>query len=307
LAASNHIDIDNLLGALPPAAAGFVLGIALGGASADEFAPAGALVQGAHGEACRAALRALGALPREQRAQSLAQLAGAANRAIPAGVERIHPGWLRAALDGEATAILLALVAGLPAEVVAVADEIVEARDEDPSLRAPAELEAEALAELRRALFAAFAPMPDPAAAARSDAPADAPEWRRLAALSPAALLDRLARTGAELLGASLHGAPPVVIARAAAGAGEAAGATVLASATGAVSPAQREHARSLVAAAAPLCQESSALGLAQAIGLIALAEMLAQQEADAAPVLAQRLPPAIGQLLLQARPRVPC
>src|SRR4051812_23207264 len=126
----------------------------MGGArGADPVQGAGRLA-GASGDACRAALQALAALGRDERARRLAAWAREVREPVPAGIERVHPGWLRAVLEREATSILLAVVAGLPAEVRAVAAEIVEARDDDPSPRAPAAVEPEALAELRRAVFA---------------------------------------------------------------------------------------------------------------------------------------------------------
>jgi hypothetical protein len=304
---------------LSAAACGFVLGRALapGGGRANGCAGAG----GRDALEALSALTALAALPPEARTRWLARLTERVSAAVPSRIERIHPGWLRAALQGESSPILLAVVAGLPPEVVAVAEEIVASRrEEEPELRGPAVIDPEPLAELRRALFAGLVDMPEAAASdaeqqagpgssatahagADPGALTDAADARWLASLSTDRLLEELARLGATVLGASLGGAPPEVIARAAARAGQPAAQRVLSSARAALSPAARSQARARVAAAAELL-EQTALGPATAVGLAEWAHRLANDSDGAAHAVAQRLPPSMGQLLLQARAR---
>src|SRR5262249_19760377 len=155
--------------------------------------------------------------------RAMARLLRRARAPVPDGIERVHPGWLRAALENEATPVLRALTDGLPPEVKAIAHELVVARDEGAVEVSPAMAD-EVLAELQRAVFASLTPMPSPAESER----ANAPTWLRLAALPLAALLTEIERRGAATLGTSLAGAPPAVVARAAAAAGNALAPAVL-------------------------------------------------------------------------------
>jgi hypothetical protein len=113
-----------------------------------------------------------------------------------------------------------------------------------------------------------------------------------------AALVEAVDRRGAEVLGASLHGAPAAMIARAVAGVGTPLGRVVLDAASTVPAPRARAQARALVARTRPLVAE---LGAARAIGLHALAQELAREEAAEEMVarVAQRLPPGLGQALL--------
>ncbi len=147
------------------------------------------------------------------------------------------------------------------------------------------------LAELRRAAFASLVPMPR-----RADAEhADAPPWLRLAVLPFPALLAEIERRGVMTLGTSLAGAPPAVVARAAASAGRALGAVVLEAARRSPAGEERERARALVAAAARAAETN--VGSTTVVGLLALASELAVA-AGAARVIAQRLPPRLGRIM---------
>ncbi len=241
--------------------------------------------------ACRAGLAALGGLDRAERARAVARLLRRARAPVADGIENVHPGWLRAALAGEATPILRAITEGLPPEVAAVAREVIGARDEGTPEVATAIAEAP-LAELRRAAFASLSPMPNAADAERADAPA----WFRLAVLPLAALLAEIDRRGAATLGISLAGAPPAVLARAAAAGGTALAPAVLEAARRSPLAEERERARALVAAAARVSETD--VGSTTIVGLLALAGELATMR-GAAQVIAQRLPPRLGRILL--------
>jgi hypothetical protein len=299
----------DLIGRLSPALRAVVLGLAVGGVRGVDPLDGAARIAGPEGEACRSALRALDALPREARARCLAALARAAIEPVPAGIERVHPGWLRAALAGEATPILLAVTAGLPAVVVAVAAEIADGRAEAPALRAPAAVPPGPLAELRRALFARFVAMPDPPLGPRAGEPPPS-WWRVLAALPADALAAEIARRGGETLGVSLQGAGPEVAARTAAGLGAAAARALRAAAAGpAVTAVERERARAFVVAAAAAMEMEVEDGArpaepAEGVGVEVVAEALAGEPDEAGRVLAQRLSPALGRMLLRVRDR---
>ena len=292
----------DFLDGLSSSACGFVWALALDAGEAGLALDAAiASVTGPEAESCRRALAALAVLPRDQRARRLTQLLGRVSAPVPPGIERVHPGWLRAALEGEASEILLAITAGLPPEVAGVAREIVAARREPPGEEGPAPIDAEDVTELRRALFAPFAAMPERGAADRPEAPAC---WR-LATWPLERLLEELARRGAEVLGLSLAGAPPAVVARAAAHAGEPAAGIILEAVRRGASHEERDRARALVSSAAAVSSSSSASGAplaaSLAVGLLALAERWALESSESVRALAQRLPPALGQTLLSA------
>lgn len=256
--------------------AGFVAGAALLG-----LAPLAArrlLASEEEGGTCARALEGLATLSREDRSRWLAELLEQVNQPIPEGLERVHPGWLREALQAESSPVLRAITAGLPASVREVASEIINARAEDPT-RSPADaVDDEALAALRRAVFGGFVPLPPGA---------------------PAVTLDQLAGEGAAVLGRSLHGAPREVVARAAAGVGEPWARAVIAGAAGPA--AAREQARALVASIRP---EDAGLGAVYAIGLQALGAQLAAAPEETCLAVAQQLPPALGHVLIRATDR---
>jgi len=256
-----------------------VLGVAVHhhDGAAPTTSPAARLQEAGAAARCAQALQALGG-----GAAARAALAELTAGAVPAGLERVHPGWLRRALEGERSTVVRALAAALPAALGALSVEILEARGEDPRAPAP-QVAAPVVSALARALFGALAPLPPEASAAA----------RALCALPFAALLEEIDRRGARTLGTSLAGAPARVLAQAAAGAGEVLGSLVLEAARAAVTPQARAAARELVAAAAG--------GAARAVGLRALAGELARQGAgpEAVAAVAQRLPPAVGDALV--------
>jgi hypothetical protein len=264
---------------------GAVLGLARAGVGATTLA-------GAAGLRCGAALAALGAADEATRAGTLEALAAVVAAPVPAGLERVHPGWIRRALEGERSEIVRAVVAGLPAGVRAAADELLRAREDAPAPRWAA-ASGPALDELRRAVFAPLVPMPvGPGAAARM------PRAHALCALAPAALVDELDRRGAETIGRALAGAPAEALARAAAGVGEALARVVVGAARGDVSNEARAAARAVVASAPA---DEAARGPARAVGLRVVAREVAAEGAAALAAVAQALPPALGDALLAA------
>lgn len=262
---------------------GLALGLLLAGGGAD----AAACLAEPGRERCRAALEALAASG-EARAMVREALAAELGAPVPAGLEEVHPGWIRGALEGEPVALVRAVTRGLPPEVGRVADELLRAHGDAPG--APALLpEGPGLDGLRRTLFGGLAPMPP-------GAPGSMPRARALCALPRAALVDEVDQRGAAALGLALAGAPDAVVARAAAAAGEPAARAVLAAARALSKPDARAAARALIE---DVPSPEAGRGAVRAVGLRALARELAPEGAAALAAVAQRLPPAVGERLL--------
>jgi hypothetical protein len=279
---------------------GAVLGLAFALASGRPGASleAAGRLRGAAGVRCRIALEALAALPEAARAAELGALAELVAAPVPAGLERVHPGWLRRALAGESAAVLRVVALGLPAEVGRVVDEILDGRGEDlgPATLAPA---ASVVADLRRILFFGLVPMPPDGSGQAT------PLARDLCALSTAALVEEIDQRGAATLGLALRGAPAEAVARAAAGVGEPLARVVISAAQGATVGAAeaRAWARALVESVPP---EEAARGVTRAVGLRALAHDLAEEGGPGLAAVAQRLPPVVGDALLACGQHAP-
>jgi hypothetical protein len=257
----------------------------------------GTALAGVGAERCRSALAALVALSDEARAAEGEVLAAELGAEVPAGLDRVHPGWMRRLLEDEPSAVVAAVAVGLPAEVGRVADEIVSARGDE----APALPVGPAVAGLRRALFSQLAPMPTPTPT--STLGSGGPERARaLCALSFARLVEELEQRGAATLGLALVGAPDAVVARAAAGVGAPLAGVVLASARSDSTAASRAEARALVAgvAGARASARQDSRVVAREVGLRVVAREVAVEGAAALAAVAQRLPPALGDLLLE-------
>jgi hypothetical protein len=263
---------------------GLALGLLIGAGGVN----AAGRLAGPGADRCRAALETLATLSEEARVAEGAALAAALEAPVPDGIEHMHPGWIRRALEAEPSELLRAVTRGMPAEVRRVADELLAARGEAPRERARLP-EGPGLAGVRRTLFAGLAPMPT--AGGR-----DLPRARALCALTSAALIDEIDRRGATTLGAALAGAPDAVVARAAAGAGEPFARIVLAAAKSPSVPEERARARALLA---ELPASEAARGAVRAAGLRAVAREVAAEGGAAVAAVAQRLPPALGDVLL--------
>jgi hypothetical protein len=281
--------------ALPFAQKGLVLGALLARMPPQAF---GARFPGPAGRQGQAALESLGAGPRAARASTLAALLSLVRAPVPAGIERVHPGWLRERLVPESSAVILAVQGapgdrdGLPSEVRRVAREILTERG-DTSSQGVA-ISAAGAAELRRRVFAGLVPLAEPGGPTGSEA---AP----LMTLSFSALEEAIEARGAEAIGVSLRGAPPGVVARAAASLGGRLAPRLLDAAAQAGPADTREAARQLVARVAT----ERPVDLAAHLGARDLAVALAT-DADAVSAVAQRLPPALGRRLIAfaAEPR---
>jgi hypothetical protein len=266
---------------------GLVLGAAL---ARTPPAVVEARMTGVAGARCGAALAALGQEDRAARAAVIAALTALVRAPVPAGIERIHPDWVRERLEREPSAVVRAVAAGLPGAVREVAGAVLRARGDDPLPDREADAEAPGAVPLQRVTFAGLVPLAGPGGPAT-------PLARELAALAPEALARAIAARGAETLGQSLRGAPAAVVARAAASVGDALAPVLLEAARAAGHAAARDRARALVAAAGVAAAGEGAL----AIGIRALAALLADEGEAAVMAVAQRLPIALGRRLLAA------
>jgi hypothetical protein len=267
---------------------GLVLGAAL---ARTPPAALEARMAGAAGVRCAAALAALTDEARPARAAALAALTALVRAPVPAGIERLHPDWLRERLEREPSPVVRAVAGGLPAAVRDVAAAVLRARGDDPRLPdGGTGADAPGAAALQRVTFAGLVPLSGPGAPAT-------PIARELAALPTEAVARTIATRGAETLGRSLRGAPAAVIAQAAAAVGEPLAPVLLAAARGDGDAGIRDRAREMVAAAGAAAPGEVAL----AIGVRALAPLLAAEGEAAVLAVAQRLPIALGRRLLAA------
>jgi hypothetical protein len=261
---------------------GLVLGALLARMPPEAFGTRFPEPTGARG---RLALAALGAESRSVRAATMAELIALVGAPVPAGIERIHPGWLRERLATERSEVLRVVADGLPAEVRRVAEAVLAERGDRPTGATPA---AAGAAELRRQVFAGLVPLADPGG---PTGPVAGP----LMALPLDAVGEAIEARGAETLGTSLRGAPPAVVARAAASVGDRLARTVLGAAGRPGPTEERDAARRLVEKVAA---ERPADLLAH-LGARALAVALGPEGRDAALAVAQRLEPKAGRRLL--------
>jgi hypothetical protein len=249
---------------------------------------AGALALGAEkaavdrvlgGERAAAAWAAVRDLARDQRAVALAELLRELLAPLPSGIEALHPSWLAGALAGEP--------AGLAAALRGTGQGA--GQSDDGGAGAPWSLDLDARAQLARAVFGALEPLTeDPAG----------PLGAALRDLEPAALLAEVTRRGAQALGVSLAGAPLELRARAMASAGPPWADEVAAAAAQPADTAAREAARELVARAAAVPATTPADRLC-AVGLLALAPLLAAEGPGSLRRVAGRLPAELGRRLL--------
>jgi hypothetical protein len=149
---------------------------------------------------------------------------------------------------------------------------------------------ADAADRLRRAVFGGIVPLTGPGGPVGAMA-------RELGALPFATLVADVDRRGAEVLGASLRGAPAAVVARAAAALEPWLARAVMDAANRDGTAAARDDARRRVAAVG---KRASAEAVRE-LGARALAAALAGEGQSAVTAVAQRLPATLGRVLLHA------
>jgi hypothetical protein len=265
--------------ALPFAEKGLVLGALLAHMPPESFAAR--FPAAARG---RAAIETLAGEPRAARASTLAELMALVRAPVPAGIERIHSGWLRERLAPESSPVIDAVAQGLPPEVRQIADALLAERADGQQVA----LSAAGATELRRRVFAGLVPVAGPGAPA-------GPEAAPLMALPLAGVEAAVELRGAATLGVSLRGAPGQVVGRAAANLGDRL-ATALVEAAAKAGPVEaRAAARRLVEGVAA----EKPTDLAAHLGARALAVALGPEGPDAVQAVAQRLAPPLGRRLL--------
>jgi len=279
------------LATLPPEEKGFALAAAL---TRTPPAEAARRLTGAAGARCAAALEALALADRTERAATIAELIALARAPVPAGIEAVHPDWLRERLEAEPDAIVVAVTAGLPDVIRAVAAKLLAARGGDRAAQvAPARdaaIDTAAADGLRRAVFGGIVPLAGPGAPVSALA-------RDLCALPFADLVADIERRGAEVLGTSLRGAPAPVVARAAAALEPPLARALIEAASRDGTPAARDDARRRVTAVG---KRASGEALRE-LGARALAAALVGDGPAAVSAVAQRLSLALGRVLLRA------
>jgi hypothetical protein len=280
------------LATLPPEEKGFALAAALTRTPPAEVARR---LSGAAGARCAAALQALADADRTERAATIAELIALARAPVPAGIEAVHPDWLRERLEAEPDAIVIAVTAGLPDVVRAIAAKLLASRRGDRA--APhaasardASFDTGAVDGLRRAIFGGIVPLTGPGAPVSALA-------RELCALPFADLVADVERRGAEVLGTSLRGAPAPVVARAAAALEPPLARAVIDAASRDGTPAARDEARRRVAAVGKRASGEAV----RELGARSLAAALVGDGTAAVTAVAQRLSLALGRVLLRA------
>ncbi|HXU05981.1 MAG TPA: hypothetical protein VN903_33735 [Polyangia bacterium] len=153
---------------------------------------------GGSGARCAAALAALAGEPRAARAAAIAALTALVRAPVPAGIESIHPDWLRERLEREPSPVVRAVTADLPEEVRRVAAEVVRARGDDArEVARDSDGAGPGATALQRVVFAGLVPL------AGAGAPTT-PIARELAALPADAIVRAIETRGAEAMARAL-------------------------------------------------------------------------------------------------------
>jgi len=243
--------------------------------------------EGARGERCATAWRALLRMDEDARAARLECWRKEAASALPAGIERLHPSWIDEVLAGEPARIVRALCAALPAGIVGRLKTTVAAAHVDRG--ADARLPEAAERDLCRVALAHLFPLCEGEGGRLAE---------ELGSLEPEELLAEITRLGARTLGRSLVGQAASVRARIMAAAGEPWAVTIAEGSTERISSEERKAA--LVAASRPVPAAVRTMrDRLLHIGLIALrAELAAEAPGSLSRVLG-RLPVELGRRLL--------
>jgi hypothetical protein len=207
--------IDIALAELDAQERGFVLGCLVAGRP--DASDTVAALPSPSRERCAEALAAFRALPRAERVYLTGVLAREALAPLPAGIENVHPDHLQRALAPESSTTIWLVGRHGPAGLRTAAELVLARRGELASIESaiPARVATDVVADLQRAALASIVSVP-------ALPPGVTPQRaaRRLAALSPAALIVEVTTEGADVLGLSLRGADETVVQRAAARAG---------------------------------------------------------------------------------------
>ena len=241
-------------------------------------------------EVCDKAWRELRALDEAARATAVAAWRAEAASALPAGLSRLHPSWLEAALAGGRADVLAVLRASTYGPVRALVEELVKAdQDASQAVEAGKEVPEETGRELRRLAFGWLAPLCESAAG---------PLAERLCKLEFDELLAEITRLGARTVGRSLAGAAPALRASAMASAGEPWAREIGAASLETVSRQERSAAVGLASGHAAT-EARTARERMLSIGLAGLKAELAAESPGSPFRVAGRLPAPLGRALV--------
>jgi hypothetical protein len=239
---------------------------------------------------CAGAWRELQEAGETRREEILAQWRAAAASAVPQGLDRLHPSWIVAALEGEPSHIVRLALTTLPKSVRArvlgmLGNGDADGRNGDEIRACPMAIRREVAHEA----FGSLAPLCESACG---------PSAEILCGLPFDELLTEAIRRGARAVGQSLAGAPPALRARAMAAAGEPWAQVIGAASAESTTPACRKAAMAHANTMIPDSARAPSERLLH-IGLAALKSELVDEHAGSVYRVAGRLPAALGRPLI--------
>jgi hypothetical protein len=214
----------------------------------------------------------------------------AAASAVPQGLDRLHPSWIVAALEGEPAHLVRLVLTALPEPVRAgvlgiLGNGEAEARNGDEIRACPSEIKREVV----HAALKSLAPLCEGSCG---------PLAEILCGLSFDELLTEATRRGARAVGQSLFGAPPALRARAMAAAGEPWAQVIGFASAESTSDADRKSALAFANTRIPDSARTPSERLLH-IGLAVLKPELVAEHGDSVYRVAGRLPASLGRPLV--------
>jgi len=239
---------------------------------------------------CASAWRELQEVGEPRREEILAEWRATAASALPQGLDRLHPSWIVAALEGEPSHIVRLVLTALPEAVRArvlgmLGNEDAGGRNGDGMRACPMAIKR----EVAHAAFGSLAPLCESACGPLAEILCDLPFDE---------LLTEATRRGAHAVGQSLAAAPPALRARAMAAAGEPWAQAIGAASAEGTCDADRKSALAFANTRIPDSARTPTERLLH-IGLAALKSELVAEHAGSAYRVAGRLPATLGQPLI--------
>lgn len=231
------------------------------------------------------AWEALGRLPEDQKEGLLAQWRGEVVRALPSGVEQLHPSWVEDALLAEPPYLIERLRAIVPNVCRPVLDELLARSSQMDAMPTCAG----SVRDLARVAFGSLCPLCEGELG---------PLAEQLCAMPFERLVDEVVQVGARTLGRSLAGSDAAVWARAMAMAGPPWAESIGRAVGEAISDEERAAAVAHVTGQVDALSRTPSERLL-AIGLRALKATLSAEQSGSLARVAGRLPVALGRRLL--------